>query len=138
VLDLFAGTGVLGFEALSRGASHATFVEQDRAAARLLLRHGDLLRANAAVQRAEALDWLGRQDTEPAWDVVFLDPPFGSGLQEATLDRLAGRLAEGGTVYVEAEAGFDHARVAARCGLRAARVARAGNVAYGLLRAARG
>ncbi len=134
VLDLFAGTGALGFEALSRGARHATFVEQDRAVARTLQRHREALGANAAVHRAEALAWLGRQDPAELWDVVFLDPPFGFGLQEAALEPLAGRLAENGAVYVEADAPQDLAAIAERCGLRAVRTSHAGGVAYGLLR----
>lgn len=133
VLDLFAGTGALGLEALSRGASSATFVEQDRVAASALARQCQTLGARAAVRRTEALQWLDRVDAWEAWDVVFLDPPFGAGLLEAALDRLHGRLAKDGLVYVEAEARFDFSALARPRRLRVARTSRAGDVAYGLL-----
>ena len=83
VLDMFAGTGALGLEALSRGAEHATFVENGRAALALLTR-------NIALMRAEARTALLRQDAlRPApvgqYDLVFLDPPYGKGMGEAAL-----------------------------------------------------
>ena len=76
VLDVFAGTGALGLEALSRGAAHATFVEQDRAALAAL-------RANIAACRAEhrctvlPVDALAAPPGEAA-SLVFLDPPYGA------------------------------------------------------------
>ena len=93
VLDLFAGTGALGLEALSRGAAHATFVEQDRAALAAL-------RANIAACRADerctvlAIDALAiPRGTQAA--LVFLDPPYGKDLVRRAMARLhaAGRLA---------------------------------------------
>lgn len=76
VLDLFAGSGALGLEALSRGAAGARFVEADAAARRALDANIDSLgfRDRAEVVAADALDWLGR-DAEPA-DVAFADPPY--------------------------------------------------------------
>lgn len=92
VLDLFAGTGALGLEALSRGASRAVFVDNGGAAHSLLTR-------NIALMRAEAdCDVIHRDATKlgvwrgPAFDVVFLDPPYGMGLGEQAL---AGALAGG-------------------------------------------
>jgi 16S rRNA (guanine966-N2)-methyltransferase len=103
VLDLFAGTGALGIEALSRGAERATFVERDRAAAATV-------RANlgatgfedrAAVVQAEALRFVMRDDNErEAWGLVLVDPPYDHpvGDVEAVLAALdVGRLEPGWT-----------------------------------------
>lgn len=86
VLDLFAGTGALGLEALSRGATHTTFVENGKPALALLTR-------NIALMRAEAETTILRRDIRALgpnpgapFDVVFLDPPYGKGLGEAALD----------------------------------------------------
>lgn len=83
VLDLFAGTGALGLEALSRGAALATFVENGRAALALLTR-------NIALMRAEARCTILRQDAlKPTamagFDLVFLDPPYGKQMGETAL-----------------------------------------------------
>jgi 16S rRNA (guanine966-N2)-methyltransferase len=105
VLDLFAGSGVLGFEALSRGAQEAVLVEHDRAAARRLREVAATLEAaSAKVVEGDALGWLDR--AQGAFDVVFLDPPFGSGMLPGALERLdrPGRLAPGAFVYVECPA----------------------------------
>ncbi len=135
VLDLFAGSGALGFEALSRGAAHATFVERDRQTARLLVEQRDLLNADATVVQAEALHWLA-QTPAPRWDVVFLDPPFGAEVLEPALALAMDRLAPDGEVYVESTPhGFD--AVAGLPLLAASRSADAGAVRYGLLRRAK-
>jgi len=85
VLDLFAGTGALGLEALSRGASHAVFVD-DGTAARALLRR------NIELTRAMGVTDIWRRDATrmgpnrgPRFDLVFLDPPYGKRLGEAAL-----------------------------------------------------
>ena len=134
VLDLFAGTGVLGFEALSRGAAHATFVDRDRAAARVLAQRRDDLGADATVVHGDALRWLAGLPPAALWDVVFLDPPFGTTLLEATLAASAARLTAGGVVYVESDASFDFADTSRFAGLEALRRAQAGAVSFGLLR----
>lgn len=131
VLDLFAGTGAFGFEALSRGAQHAVLVESNRAAARLLATQRDALGAAAAVEQADALDWLGR--SAERWHVAFLDPPFDSGLLRPALAAVSARLTTPGLVYVEAEEDLDALDVAA-AGLAVHRAGRAGAVRYGLLR----
>lgn len=86
VLDLFAGTGALGLEALSRGATHTTFVENGKPALALLTR-------NIALMRAEAETTILRRDIRALgpnpgapFDVVFLDPPYGKSMGEAALD----------------------------------------------------
>ena len=99
VLDLFAGTGVLGLEALSRGAAQAVLVERDPGLAAALRESAAKLSAQAEIHAADALAWLGgRRDR---FDLVFLDPPFADGLWERALDGLAPRLAPGAWVYVE-------------------------------------
>jgi 16S rRNA (guanine966-N2)-methyltransferase len=104
-LDLFAGSGALGIEALSRGAREAVFVESDRCAA-------DQLRANlerlggltaAHVVQTHALEYL-RAAVEP-FDLIFLDPPFGQGALAPVIELLASRdwVRPGGYIYLEAE-----------------------------------
>ncbi len=85
VLDLFAGTGALGLEALSRGAESVTFVDDGRVAQGLIRKNIEICRAGdrATLIRRNALK-LG-QNTEPPFDVVFLDPPYGKGLGEKAL-----------------------------------------------------
>lgn len=102
-VDLFAGTGVLGFEAVSRGAAGATLVEKSRFAAEALRASVALLRAERVrVVEAEALTWLAAQPPG-SMDLVFVDPPFGLGLGAAVLDVLAASpaLTGGGLVYLE-------------------------------------
>jgi len=103
VLDLFAGTGVLGFEALSRGAAHATLVERDPGLAAALREASGRLDAQATVIAQDALAWLAGQATR--FDLVFLDPPFADGLWERALAALSPRLATDAWVYVESPVG---------------------------------
>ena len=94
VCDLFAGTGALGLEALSRGAAHCTFVEQDRAAL-------DALKANVAM--LGAYSYVRAQAAERfsggPFDLVFADPPYGSGLGHRALTGL--NLASGAFASLE-------------------------------------
>ena len=101
VLDLFAGTGALGLEALSRGAEFVTFVESGRAG-------GRLLSANIAKARAEAITEVLRTDAtrlppckcDPA-TLVFLDPPYGRGMGEkALISALKGGWLQNGALIV--------------------------------------
>lgn len=105
-LDLFAGTGVLGFEALSRGAAHCTFVERDPRAVTALEALRDRLAADGAdIRRADVREHLRGAPTP--CDIVFIDPPFHQGLVADVLPRLAaGWLAPGARVYVECERGL--------------------------------
>ena len=99
VLDLFAGTGALGLEALSRGANQATFVEKNRAALALLQENLQNLKANGTILKSDATK-LPRGD---AADLVFLDPPYGKKLGEMALNSAAqsGRLTSGAFVVWE-------------------------------------
>ena len=103
-LDLFAGSGALGIEALSRGAAEAVLVEPQPLAVRALRENLARLKAeNARVEMADALVWL-RQPATP-FEIVLLDPPFGQGLLEpvcAMLER-NGWLADAAWIYLEAE-----------------------------------
>lgn len=85
VLDLFAGTGALGLEALSRGASHVTFVDDGRAAANLIRQNTELLgcAGDTTLIRRDATR-LGACPDAP-YDLVFLDPPYGKGLGQIAL-----------------------------------------------------
>ena len=98
-LDLYAGTGVLGFEALSRGAAAAWFVEQDAALVEALKATGRMLGAEPRVTRRDVLAFL-REPAATRFDVVFLDPPYAQPL-EPLLDLLPSWLAPQGAVYIE-------------------------------------
>lgn len=105
VLDLFAGTGALGFEAASRGAADVLLVERDAGLAANLRAQATRLRADAVrVREADALAWLGEPGDE-RFDIVFLDPPFDAGLWTPAAERLAPRLAPSAWIYVESPAG---------------------------------
>ncbi len=106
VLDLFAGTGALGLEALSRGAAGCEFVDRAQAAIRVIRRTRDELGIDAPVHRRDALRALSdASERAAAYDLVFLDPPYrhppelGRALSEA----LPAVLAPGARVVVESD-----------------------------------
>ncbi len=101
-LDLFAGTGVLGFEALSRGARTVTFLDREPAIVAHLRETSRLLAAEGVeILLYDALTWLATAGPEP-YDIVFVDPPFDTELANAALAALAGGwVAPAGLVYVE-------------------------------------
>ncbi|WP_251976990.1 16S rRNA (guanine(966)-N(2))-methyltransferase RsmD [Salinicola avicenniae] len=107
VLDLFAGTGALGLEALSRGAGQVTFVESMPAVAEALATNLKTLDAEGEIQTATSADFLARPPSP--FDIVFLDPPFRQGLAEATCECLEQRgwLAPDAMIYVETEHTLD-------------------------------
>ena len=100
VADLFAGTGALGLEALSRGAAHCTFVEKDRQALETLKRNIDRL---GAADRADVRSQAVEHAPAPSLpcDLVFMDPPYGAGLAQVALDRAAAWVGPGGWISVE-------------------------------------
>lgn len=103
VLDLFAGSGQLGIEALSRGAAHCTFVDQNRAAAQLVLQNCKTagLQGSARVVQTEAQAFLAR--TADRYHILLLDPPYRQGTL-ANILPLAERVTEpGGIVLCESE-----------------------------------
>jgi 16S rRNA (guanine966-N2)-methyltransferase len=104
-LDLFAGSGALGFEAASRGAASVTLVESDLAAHAQLASHATVFApADIRVVRMDALVFLARR--EQRYDAVFLDPPYASGLLMPVLQALTDSLNPDARVYVEHDGGF--------------------------------
>ena len=128
-LDLFAGSGALGLEALSRGAARVTFVERDAAAVReLRARLAEWGASGGAVVQADALRFLA--GPAESFDIVFLDPPFASDLLPEAAGVLARRgwLARGALIYVECAAGAGLAPLPESWQLGKAK--RAGEVGY--------
>jgi 16S rRNA (guanine966-N2)-methyltransferase len=106
-LDLFAGSGALGLESLSRGAAHVTFVERDAAAVReLRARLSEWDAIGAEVEQGDALRFLSGRVSGKPFDIVFLDPPFGSDLLTvaARLLEEGQWLAPSALIYVECAA----------------------------------
>lgn len=123
VLDAFAGSGALGFEAASRGAGAVTLLEQDAALVAGLQASAQRLAATTlTVQRADALAWM-RRAAPGAFDLLLLDPPFGADLATPALAAGAPLVAPGGWLYLEA--GSEHA---APAGFAAHRHLKAGAV----------
>ena len=106
-LDLFAGSGALGFEALSRGASQVDFIEQNVMAAKSIRENIERLGAKqGAVYCCDALQWLNSHAQESQrYGLVFLDPPFQGELLVRAVEKLesANILKAGGLVYIEKE-----------------------------------
>ena len=131
-LDLFAGSGALGFEALSRGAARVIMVEQQRVTARSLRENAQRLGATGAeIVVAEALQWL-RQDKQ-RFDLVFLDPPFAGQALAAVLPLIHPRLNPGGMVYCESPEGVSESPLWSEF-----RSSRAGRVTHQLLKPEQG
>ncbi len=127
-LDLFAGSGALGFEAASRGAAQVVMVEKNRTACQALRENaGKLGCANVALHCADGLEFI-RHDLG-RYDVIFLDPPFAGGYLPKVLPLLPERVAPDGLVYVESGEEFDPGGK-----WQAAKRARAGAVHYQLLK----
>jgi len=107
VLDLFAGSGAMGLEALSRGAERAVFVESDRAAARAIEQNLDKLRLRGAILRTDVARALQEESRAGrSYDLVLVDPPYEMypELQPALARTLPRVLADDGLLVVETEA----------------------------------
>lgn len=132
-LDLYAGTGALGLEALSRGAAETVFVEKSAKAAGILRRNVAALEAaGATVHEADAMDYL-RDTGCGKFDIVFLDPPFAADNLEdlcRLLDQQA-ILAVGARVYLEQDRGKPEP--ALPDGWETLKIKHAGNVRYSLV-----
>ncbi len=99
-LDLFAGSGALGFEAASRGAERVVMVEKNQPVFRALKDNAALLKcAQVSVRHQDGLEFI-RRDVQ-RFDVIFLDPPFDTDYLPALLGMLPQHLNENGVVYVE-------------------------------------
>ncbi len=137
-LDLFAGTGALGLEAASRGAAEVVLVERDPLAGAALTDAAARLEAhNVTIVTADAVRWLDRRPT--LFDIVFLDPPYGSPMLADCCERLArdGWLAPDAYIYVEtgADAGARPGTAGIPAGWTRWRATRAGRVHATLYRA---
>ncbi len=127
-LDLFAGSGALGFEAASRGASAVLMVERERSACAALEANRDALKASqVSILRADAVDFL--RGTQGVYDVVFLDPPFADAPWDVLFALLPSRLAPHAVAYRESSR--DHP---APPGWVVYKQGRAGQVNYQLLK----
>jgi 16S rRNA (guanine966-N2)-methyltransferase len=105
-LDCFAGSGSLGFEAMSRGAEKVTLLELNKVAAKQLLQNKILLKSdNVQVEQVDSLQHLRQgQESKQVFDLVFLDPPFHKGLAEQAATLLnEGWLTPNALIYVEME-----------------------------------
>jgi 16S rRNA (guanine(966)-N(2))-methyltransferase RsmD len=133
-LDLFAGTGALGFELASRGAARVVLVERAPA----LLAQLRVLREKLQAHQVKIVagDALTVAASFPAasFDLVFVDPPYGSGMLDPALAAARRLLAPGRLIYAEDDAPLDPARASA-AGLTVVRASRAGAVCFHLLRA---
>ena len=111
-LDLYAGSGVLGFEAASRGAQSVLMVEKDIRAIKALRTNRELIQAdNVQLMHRMSLDVLNykRKEMDTSFDVVFLDPPFQQGELSECAKRLeeSGCLSDDAVIYIECESNLD-------------------------------
>lgn len=134
-LDLFAGTGALGFEAASRGAEHVVMVEAHPAAASQLDAVRTRLKANQVeVIRGDAMQAAHRlAGQERHFDLIFLDPPYHQEMLAQALPLCAALLAAGGVVYAESETSLMQAEAGWLAGWSVVRADKAGMVFYHLL-----
>ncbi len=129
-LDLFAGSGALGLEALSRGAAHAVFVDRERSVIEKIRAHLTSLggASRAELTQADAAQYL--RQTSGSFDIVFLDPPYRQGLVASLLEQLSARLSADHRVYIETET----PPPALPPGWEILKSARAGQVSFALVR----
>ena len=137
-LDLFSGTGVMGFEALSRGAIAVTLVEKSSPAYKALISNKQLLQADKAnILHQDALQFLNQNTLK--FNIIFLDPPYNQEWLPKLLPLIAAHLHAEGLVYVEAEYALDESQLNASAGFMAdwqiVKQNKAGNVFYHLLKA---
>lgn len=128
-LDLFAGSGALGIEAVSRGAASSTCVEQDRKTAEMLRESVKMLDTDeVVVHEMDALQWI--KHVNDPFDIIFLDPPFGQKLIGQSLALLSdsGCISEQTLIYVESETVWQ-----SEINVEVIKQAKAGQVNYMLL-----
>jgi 16S rRNA (guanine966-N2)-methyltransferase len=130
--DVFAGTGALGLEAASRGATQVVLCEQDRALAQQLQHHLTKLQAQQVqLVQGDGLHWV-RQQAGANWDLVFLDPPFAAEWFEAAVQAASQAIASQGQVYLESPRAWTDDSLA-NWGLKVHRYLQAGAVHAHLL-----
>jgi len=131
-LDMFAGSGALGIEAVSRGAASSVLIEQDRETTETLRESLKMLDTDKIiVHQADALQWIKAADQ--VFDIIFLDPPFGKNMIEKSLSLLAESecVSEQTLIYVESESAWQ-----AEKNVEVIKQAKAGQVHYMLLKTA--
>jgi len=131
-LDMFAGSGALGIEAVSRGAASSVLIEQDRETTETLRESLKMLDTDKIiVHQADALQWIKAADQ--VFDIIFLDPPFGKNMIEKSLSLLAESecVSEQTLIYVESESAWQ-----AEKNVEVIKQAKAGQVHYTLLKTA--
>ena len=105
-LDLFAGSGQIGIEAISRGAGHAIFVEKDRRIAELIKKNLEKTRftGQGRVLRADVISAMPQLKSEGPFDIIYMDPPYASGIEEQVIRGIEeyGLLADDGMIIIEA------------------------------------
>lgn len=101
ILDLFAGSGQLGIEALSRGAENCTFIDSDKNAVKIIKENiaKTGFSESSFVAQGDSVAFLGM--TGKIFDIVFVDPPYGTGLLQKAMEKLGDRVAQGGAVVCE-------------------------------------
>ena len=115
VLDLFAGSGQLGIEALSRGAAGCVFVDQSKQAINIVRRNIETcgFSDRAKVYQSDAIGWLSSyQSARLRFDIAFLDPPYASGLLAKAIPAAAEHMNRGGVIICESPAGAELPREA--------------------------
>lgn len=131
-LDLFAGTGVMGFEALSRGATAVTMIEKSVPAYKALISNQQVLKADrASISNQDALQFLSTNKQK--FNLIFLDPPYHRQWLNKVLPLLTSHLHTNGLIYVEAEYALDNAPELAN-DWQVLKQGKAGNVFYHLLK----
>ena len=133
VLDLCAGSGALGIEALSRGAAYCTFIEPQRIQATRLTT--ELLHLGANSSQFEVIEQTAQQAKTPQYpqyDLLFLDPPYALNLWQILAEQYADRLSPNGWIYVEADRPLDTLGLPSTWQLQ--KQTRAGSVQCGLFR----
>lgn len=134
-LDLFSGSGALGFESVSRGAGEVVFVDNTQAAISKIKQNLVMLKDDKGqATRGDALAYIARDDVAP-FDIVFLDPPFTSGLLEKSIKALQNSacLKTGTLIYIESEKRLD---IAVPENWKNLKEKRAGQVKYALFEVA--
>lgn len=129
-LDLFAGSGILGLEAVSRGAAGATLIERNQQTCEMISRTLAMIDSESVnLHKADALQWLKR--TKQAFEVIFLDPPFGTDLVKQSLALLLNSACITGQTLIYVES--NHPWLAEDC-FEVLKQGKAGQVNYALLR----
>ena len=133
-LDLFAGSGALGFEAISRGAAHVTMVEIASPVSRQLRQNADLLKESQHIDihQHTARNWL-EQSSGEKFDIIFLDPPFKENLLQDTLELIMNRqiVKPAGLIYIERDKQQQMPDLPENCSI--IKDKSAGQVAYSLI-----